>query len=225
VDKRIGASNELRATLPYSGESFGIPSNLFIIGTMNTADRSIALLDSALRRRFHFVEMMPDIEVIRSVVPGNGVIDSVDISTLLDQINGKIELLFDREHQIGHSYFLGVKSLTDLRDVFRSQVIPLLQEYFYSDWTKICIVLGCPHDPITGKPLSKNPLPLIKVDRLDMPQKGIADLDGIEPRCRYQTNLALESEGANLAQCFQWVQGLSAGSDVLIPATPETSTE
>lgn len=143
-DKRLGAKNEMKVSLPYSGHQFGVPSNVYVIGTMNTADRSIAFLDVALRRRFRFVEMMPDPEVIRDVVGGQGTIDGVDIPDLLQAINKRIELLYDRDHQIGHSFFLDVKSLSDLRDVFCEKVIPLLQEYFYGDWSKICLVLGCP---------------------------------------------------------------------------------
>jgi 5-methylcytosine-specific restriction protein B len=207
ADKRIGAINEIRANLPYSGENFGVPENLFILGTMNTADRSIAFLDAALRRRFRFEELMPDTDVIRRKVGKGGVLDSIDIAALLDQINRRIEHLFDRDHGIGHAYFLGVKSLKDLRDVFHFQVIPLLQEYFYGDWSKICIVLGCPHDPTTGKPLTKNPLPLIKVDPCD----GISsELVDSEPRFHYEPNKMLAEDGADLTECFRWVQGMPA---------------
>jgi 5-methylcytosine-specific restriction protein B len=210
VDKRIGAVSEIKATLPYSGEQFGVPNNLFILGTMNTADRSIALLDAALRRRFRFEEMMPDMEVVRRNVGNRGVVESIDIPALVDQINGRIEHLFDRDHQIGHAYFLGVKSLKDLLEVFRFQVIPLLQEYFYNDWAKICVVLGCPHDPTTGKSLTKNPFPLIKVEACDAVDAEI--VDGVEPRFRYKLNNALELPAADLVDCFRWVQGSPAES-------------
>src|SRR4030095_8426417 len=179
TDKRLGAENELRAILPYSGESFGVPQQLYIIGTMNTADRSIAFLDSALRRRFRFEEMMPEVTVIRKVVPGNGVVDGIDVAALLERINERIQLLFDRDHQIGHSYFLGMKTLADLLEVCRFQVIPLLQEYFYNHWQKICSILCCPHDPQSGKPLTKNPLPLISVSVLDEKSLGKADIDDL----------------------------------------------
>lgn len=129
-------------TLPCSGESFGVPDNLHIIGTMNTADRSIAMIDIALRRRFEFVEMMPDYEQLKEKL---GQINGVNVSALLQKINERIEYLYDRDHVIGHAYFWKVKTLLDLRDVFKRNVIPLLQEYFYGDWEKICIVLGCPH--------------------------------------------------------------------------------
>ena len=210
VDKRIGAVNELRATLPYSGEKFGVPDNLFILGTMNTADRSIAFLDAALRRRFRFEEMMPDMEVVRRNIGENGFVDSIDVAALLEQINGRIEHLFDRDHQIGHAYFMGVNSLKDLLEVFRFQVIPLLQEYFYNDWAKICVVLGCPHDPTTGKSLTKNPLPLIKVEPCDAVDAEM--VDGVEPRFRYGLNTVLNLAGADLIKCFLWIKGMPAES-------------
>ncbi|MEA1972981.1 MAG: AAA family ATPase, partial [Candidatus Cloacimonadota bacterium] len=139
--KRIGASDEIRVNLPYSERenSFGIPSNLYIIGTMNTADRSIALLDTALRRRFNFIEMMPDIELIEAKV---GLIDGIDVSNILQRINKRIEVLYDRDHMIGHAYFLDLKTFEDLVSVLKNKIIPLLQEYFYDDWQKITMVFN-----------------------------------------------------------------------------------
>ncbi|RLL86701.1 AAA family ATPase [Mesotoga sp. BH458_6_3_2_1] len=138
--KRLGASEQLRAKLPYSGQNFGVPDNVYIIGTMNTADRSIALIDSALRRRFSFVEMQPDSSTLRDVF-----VDDVDIAKMLDTINKRITVLLDREHTIGHSYLLPLKNsatIETLAEIFENSIVPLLQEYFYDDYEKIRLVLG-----------------------------------------------------------------------------------
>lgn len=137
-DKRIGNKEGMTCTLPYSKEKFGVPNNLYIIGTMNTADRSVEALDTALRRRFTFEEMMPKPELLSADVEG------VDLQKFLDTINKRICLLKDREHQIGHSYFMNMKvtSKETLIDVIFKNVIPLLQEYFYGDYEKIQMVLG-----------------------------------------------------------------------------------
>lgn len=139
-DKRQGSPEALELTLPYSKTKFGVPPNLHIIGTMNTADRSVEALDAALRRRFHFTEMPPDTNVIREKeVDKIGDFNTADI---LETINNRIKILLDRDHLIGHSYFLKIKDMEDLRRAFIDRIIPLLQEYFYGDYSKIALVLG-----------------------------------------------------------------------------------
>lgn len=142
-DKRLGADEALLAQLPYSKEYFGVPPNLYIIGTMNTADRSVEALDSALRRRFSFTEMPPLPECIREYGSADdGNIDDIDLVRLLQTINNRIEKLLDKDHAIGHSYFLKIKYLKGLKAVFANKVIPLLQEYFFGDYGKIGLVMG-----------------------------------------------------------------------------------
>ncbi len=145
--KRAGAPEAMEAELPYSQQRFSIPDNVYILGTMNTADRSIALMDTALRRRFSFVEKMPDPKVLidqgaDSITVGD---KELDVARMLEVINKRIEVLYDREHTIGHAFFIPLKkdkSLTKLAEIFKKSVIPLLQEYFYEDYSKIQLVLG-----------------------------------------------------------------------------------
>jgi 5-methylcytosine-specific restriction protein B len=135
-DKRLGQSEELQVMLPGSRDRFGIPSNLHVLGTMNTADRSVEALDVALRRRFEFVETPPNPEVLEEVVEG------LSLRLLLTKINERLEALIDRDHTIGHAFLIGVTDLDGLNRVFQNKIIPLLQEFFYSEWEKIGMVLG-----------------------------------------------------------------------------------
>ena len=134
-DKRKGNPEHIEAVLPYSGKKFSVPNNVYIIGTMNTADRIVEALDTALRRRFSFVEMQPKPNELSKV-------GEVDLSKLLETINQRIEVLIDKDHQIGHSYFIGIQDLEDLKRTFKDKIIPLLEEYFYGDFGKIGLVLG-----------------------------------------------------------------------------------
>lgn len=138
--KRIGKPEGMKAMLPYSQKPFGVPSNIYIIGTMNTADRSIATIDTALRRRFVFKEMLPDISVLKDIY-----VEDLSVSDMLDRMNKRISVLYDREHTIGHAYFMPLKdnpTIETLSGIFSNSIIPLLQEYFYEDYEKIRLVLG-----------------------------------------------------------------------------------
>lgn len=167
-DKREGTDNAITLKLPYSGEEFCVPKNLYVVGTMNTADRSIALLDTALRRRFEFQELLPDV----SSLPENP-IDGVDLRAMLKAMNERIEYLYDRDHTIGHAYFIRVKSLAELESVFRNKVIPLLQEYFFENLSKVQLVLndkdGAFIEVLTGIPFGLE-----------------AASDGLDPKPRYR---------------------------------------
>lgn len=141
--KREGMPEAASAILPYSGEPFSVPENVYLLGTMNTADRSIALMDTALRRRFSFEELMPDADVLRKI--GADKVDDLDVAAMLEAINERITFLYDREHTIGHAFFTKLKdapTLETLKTIFKKSVIPLLQEYFYEDYQKIQLVLG-----------------------------------------------------------------------------------
>lgn len=136
-DKRRGAINEIIVTLPYSQESFSVPANLHVLGTMNTADRSITLMDTALRRRFEFIELAPDPFLLPQDIEG------INAQAILTKMNDRIEYLYDRDHMIGHGFFLNESLTTEsLLHIMQTKVVPLLQEYFYDDFEKIAFVLG-----------------------------------------------------------------------------------
>lgn len=141
-DKRLGKDETIIVTLPYSKEKFGVPPNLYIIGTMNTADRSVEALDSALRRRFSFSEMIPNNnhENIQTKVIIGGI--KFNFQEILATINQRLEKLVGRDHMIGHTYFLLGTDWKEYLQAFTNKIIPLLQEYFYGDWAKMCLVLG-----------------------------------------------------------------------------------
>ena len=138
--KRIGKTEGQKVRLPYSQKLFGVPNNVYLIGTMNTADRSISTIDTALRRRFNFKEMLPDEEVLNDIY-----VEDVSIKDMFIKMNKRITVLFDREHTLGHAYFLPLKTdptINRLANIFKNSIIPLLQEYFYEDYEKIRLVLG-----------------------------------------------------------------------------------
>ncbi|WP_051929360.1 AAA family ATPase [Flavobacterium sp. 83] len=149
-DKRKGILKEnkeaIEVELPYSDDKFSVPDNLYIIGTMNTADRSVESLDTALRRRFSFVEMYPNSEILKNEHDSKGIISNeegeIDLVQLLETINGRIEILIDKDHKIGHSFFINTKTFQELKLVFKDKVIPLLEEYFFGDFGKVGLVLG-----------------------------------------------------------------------------------
>lgn len=173
-DKRHGAENPITLKLAYSGKDFSVPNNLHLLGTMNTADRSIAVLDTALRRRFDFEELMPDPSELKKV---NIEEADIDLELLLKALNERVEALYDREHTVGHAFFMGVKNLNDLERVFRRKVLPLLQEYFYERGSDVRRVLN---DLEEGDFIQRRALPQVAADGDD----AYAD----EPRVAYSVN-------------------------------------
>ena len=170
--KRLGQWDEQETELPYSGERFAVPPNLFVVGTMNTADRSIALMDTALRRRFSFREVVPRPELLPDDLGG------IDLQALLKAMNARIEALFDRDHVLGHSYLMDVATPEELIERFESQIIPLLQEYFFEDWRRIQQVFGDAEQPPEHQ----------VIQQLDRTEDGTP---GRERKARFQVNPAL----------------------------------
>lgn len=180
--KREGAPDELTVTLPYSGEEFTVPSNLYIIGTMNSADKSIALMDTALRRRFSFIEFMPKAEMLGTIqIDGK----TIDLKKMLETINRRIEILLDKDHTIGHAYLINVTDKITLRDALVNKIIPLVEEYFYNDYEKIRLVFG--DDEANGK---EEKYQIFKEDKTNYDHRGLfgRNVDGYEDKKFYILN-------------------------------------
>jgi len=180
--KRLGETEELKVKLTYSGaespEDFGVPNNLFILGTMNSADKSIALVDTALRRRFEFIEYSADQTLLSNNVEG------INLQELLKTINSRIEILLDKDHKIGHAYLINVESKNQLCEAFRNRIIPLLEEYFFGDYEKIQLVLG---DNAEFNKVKEN---RVVVNNPSSDQRNLfgKDIDGFEEKTIYQLN-------------------------------------
>lgn len=177
-DKRLNATNELKVKLPYSKREFGVPSNLYIIGTMNTADRSVEALDTALRRRFSFSEIMPKPELVANIE-----FQEFNLAEVLTTINERIEVLLDRDHAIGHSYFLKLNSgdTKGLKSIFKNNILPLLQEYFYHDYEKIALILGEGFIRINeNKALQFASFKNIETPEISLQFEVISEIDNIE---------------------------------------------
>ena len=186
--KRIGAKEELRTKLTYSGaagdEMFGVPNNVYIVGTMNSADRSIALIDTALRRRFTFFEYTADSTLLSEDVEG------INLQDLVQMMNSRIEFLLDKDHLLGHAYFINVATKNDLCSAFRNKVIPLLEEYFYGDYEKIQLVLG------DNKEFGKTPDNRIVIPKSITEQRKMfgKEVDGFEEKFLYTINEKIVTE-------------------------------
>lgn len=212
LDKREGARYPVTLTLPYSGKPFSVPANVDVIGTMNTADRSLALVDTALRRRFEFIELMPDPNVLAAITVVHAGTD-IDLKYLLSAINRRIEALYDREHTIGHAYFTQLDAVSheqrfeQLGTIFKTRIIPLLEEYFFDDWQKIRLVLG-----------DNQKAPAFQFVQCDEPATGAAGLFGPDQefeeysqRPQYRLN----------AQAFAHPQAYVRIYSTLLPTDPE----
>ena len=180
--KREGAPDELSVTLPYSGESFTVPSNLFIIGTMNSADKSIALMDTALRRRFEFIEYSPNPDLLETIQVGG---ESIDLKEMLRTINRRIEVLLDKDHTIGHAYLMNVTDIASLRDALVNKIIPLVEEYFYNEYEKIRLVFG--DDDANNK---EEYYQVYQEDKVNYDHKALfgRDVDGYDEKKFYRIN-------------------------------------
>ena len=197
--KRAGKPEEASAILPYSGKKFSVPQNVYIIGTMNTADRSIALMDTALRRRFSFVEMMPDAELLKGIE-----IEGIDIAKMLDAINKRITYLYDREHTIGHAFFMELRdedTIEKLAEIFEKQIIPLLQEYFYEDYQKIQLVLGDNGKEDTYKFILDEPITIDKIFKKSKKGNAESELDIKEKN--YTINKKAFSKAQSYIEIYQ----------------------
>ena len=180
--KRLGETEALKVKLTYSGTEsqgdFGVPNNLFILGTMNSADKSIALVDTALRRRFEFIEYAADQTLLSNNVEG------INLQELLRTINSRIEILLDKDHKIGHAYLINVESKNQLCEAFRNRIIPLLEEYFFGDYEKIQLVLG------DNTEFNKTKENRAVVSNPSSDQRNLfgKDIDGFEEKTIYQLN-------------------------------------
>lgn len=218
-DPLDGSAPPIELTLAYSGEKFSVPANIDIIGTMNTADRSLAMLDTALRRRFDFVALMPDTRSEKDSdnphsAPLAGllvstVLGAIDIRRMLERINERIEALFDRDHCIGHAYFTGLELVANeqrfdsLVDIFRNRIVPLLEEYFFEDWRKIRLVLADNQKPESAQFIAERAAQEQELNELF---GNNHDLDSYTTKPRYQLQPSAFSNPAAYLGIYQFVQ-------------------